>query len=104
MKFILYRDKGSGEGYKRRRSALHAAKAKDPLWEKFEAVLMAGVKLRAVMVKKSLTSAKAECPSCKVVGALHGRLITGQAAGRHRKSGGAFRMWCDNCPDIRMME
>lgn len=83
---------------------LDAAKAKDPLWEKFEAVLMAGLKLKAAMVKKSLTSAKAECPSCKVVGALHGRLITGQAAGRHRKSGGAFRMWCDNCPDIRIME
>lgn len=83
---------------------LEAEKAKDPLWEKFEAVLQAAVKLKAVMVQKNLTSAKAECPSCKVVGALHGRLITGQPAGRHRSSGGAFRMWCDNCPDIRMME
>lgn len=67
-------------------------------------VLDVAVKLKKVMMAKGLGIAAAECPSCHVRGALHGRLITGPAAGRHRKSGGAFRMWCDTCPDIRMME
>lgn len=83
---------------------LDAAKAKDPMWEKFEAALKAGVKLKAVMVKKNLTVAKANCPSCKAPGALHGRLVIGQAAGRHRRSGGAFRMWCDTPDCIQMFE
>ena len=83
---------------------LDAAKAKDPMWETFEATLHAGVKLKAVMVKKNLTVAKANCPICKAPGALHGRLITGQAAGRHRRSGGAFRMWCDTPGCAQMME
>jgi len=88
------------------RAALDAAARGEPdeIWKAFELVLNAGMKLKKVMVEKRLSSAKAECPKCKVVGALHGRLITGQAAGRHRRSGGAFRMWCDTCPDIRMME
>jgi hypothetical protein len=67
-------------------------------------VLGAAMKLKKVMVDKGLTSAKAKCPKCEGAESLHGRLIVGQAAGRHRKSGGAFRMWCDNCADIRMME
>jgi hypothetical protein len=65
-------------------------------------VLEAGVKLKKVMTGKGLTSAKAKCPLCEA-GHLHGRLITGRAAGRHRSSGGAFRMWCDGCP-AQMME
>lgn len=65
-------------------------------------VLYSAVKLKAVMLKRGLTSAKAKCPLCEI-GHLHGRLITGRGAGRHRQSGGAFRMWCDGCP-AQMME
>jgi hypothetical protein len=86
------------------RADLNAAKAADPLWEQFQLVLKTGLKLKQVMVDKGLTLAKAKCPKCQGEGALHGRLIVGQAAGRHRKSGGAFRMWCDTCPDVRMLE
>lgn len=67
-------------------------------------VLDAGMKMKATMVAKGLTAASDKCPKCNTSGALHGRLVVGQAAGRHRRSGGAFRMWCDNCADIRMME
>lgn len=86
------------------RADLNAAEAADPGWEKFELVLRTGIKLKAVMVKKGLTLAKTKCPRCEGVESLHGRLVVGSAAGRHRSSGGAFRMWCDTCPDIRMME
>lgn len=86
------------------RMDLDAAKAKDPMWEAFELVLKTGMKLKAVMVAKKLTLAKTKCPKCNGPEALHGRLVVGSAAGRHRNSGGAFRMWCDTCPDVRMME
>lgn len=66
-------------------------------------VLDAGMKLKKVMIDKGLEAAKAKCPVCGGEESLHGRLITGKAAGRHRSSGGAFRMWCDAC-DARMME
>lgn len=81
------------------------ASAKHSAWIKqFEMVVETGMKLKRRMVAASLTAAKAKCPKCQGPEALHGRLIIGAAAGRHRRSGGAFRMWCDNCPDIRMME
>lgn len=85
------------------RARLNAAKAEDPGWEKFELVLKTGLKMKATMVERGLTAASDKCPKCQKSGALHGRLVVGQAAGRHRRSGGAFRMWCDNC-DVRMME
>lgn len=44
-------------------------------------VLDAAVKLKEVMIKQGLTSAKAKCPMCET-GHLHGRLITGPGAGR----------------------
>jgi len=88
----------------RARAELNAAKAEDPGWEMFDLVLRTGLKLKQVMVGKGLTLAKTKCPKCQGAEALHGRLVVGQAAGRHRRSGGAFRMWCDNCADIRMME
>ena len=66
-------------------------------------VLEAGTKLKKVMVEKGLTAAKAKCPKCEGAESLHGRLIVGRGAGRHRSSGGAFRMWCDGC-DVAMME
>lgn len=56
-------------------------------------VLAAGVKLKAVMMNRGLTSAKAKCPMC-ADGHLHGRL-----AGRKNH----MRMWCDGC-DAQMME
>ena len=86
------------------RADLNAAQAADPMWEKFELVLRTGIKLKQVMVEKKLSLAKTRCPKCEGPESLHGRLITGPAAGRHGRSGGAFRMWCDSCPDIRMME
>lgn len=68
-------------------------------------VVMTAERLKKVMIDKKLTAAIAKCPKCKTVPeTLHGRLVTGQAAGRHRNSGGAFRMWCDVCPDFRMIE
>lgn len=67
-------------------------------------VLRTALKLKKVMVDKNLTTAKTKCPKCEGSEALHGRLVVGRDAGRHRRSGGAFRMWCDNCADIRMME
>lgn len=67
-------------------------------------VFNAAMKFKKGMIDSKLGTAKAICPKCKVSGALHGRLITGKAAGRHQRSGGAFRMWCDNCPDVRMLE
>jgi len=88
----------------RARAELDAAQAKDPMWEQFELVLNTAVKLKKVMVDKNLATAKAKCPKCNGAESLHGRLVVGQAAGRHRNSGGAFRMWCDTCPDIQMME
>jgi hypothetical protein len=66
-------------------------------------VLESGTRLKKVMVEKGLEAAKANCPVCAGEETLHGRLITGVAAGRHRRGGGAFRMWCDGC-DARMME
>lgn len=89
------------------RAELNAAKASgehDDFMRTFGRVLETGMKLKQVMVAKGLTSAKTKCPKCEGAESLHGRLIVGQAAGRHRRSGGAFRMWCDTCPDIRMME
>jgi hypothetical protein len=65
-------------------------------------VLETGMKLKAVMVKQELGRAKAKCPLCEGPEALHGVLIRGPGAGRHRSSGGAFRMWCDNCADLMM--
>jgi hypothetical protein len=94
------------KGIDKARAELDAAKAKgedDKWFAQFQGVLEAGIKLKAVMVQKGITNARAKCPKCEKE-TLHGRLIIGQAAGRHRKSGGAFRMWCDTCPDIRMME
>lgn len=68
-------------------------------------VLDAAVKLKKIMVAKGLGRAKAECPKCHVVGALHGVLIVGKGAGRHRSSGGAFRMWCETAGcGVSMME
>ena len=67
-------------------------------------VLNTGMKLKAGMVERKITAAKAKCPKCKGAESRHGRLMVGKAAGRHRKSGGAFRTWCDNCDDVRMME
>ncbi len=66
-------------------------------------ILTAAVAFKKMMITRSLTTARAKCPKCGEE-KLHGRLITGVAAGRHRSSGGAFRMWCDNCPDVRMLE
>lgn len=86
------------------RADLDVAKGADPGWEQFELVLRTGMKLKRVVVAKGLTSARAKCPKCDGAESLHGRLIVGAAAGRHRRSGGAFRMWCDKCPDIRMIE
>lgn len=86
------------------RADLNAAEAADPGWKQFELVLNTGVKLKALMVAKKLTLAKTKCPKCNGAESLHGRLVTGPAAGRHGRSGGAFRMWCDTCTDIRMME
>lgn len=88
------------------RADLNAAKAcdDDDFSKHIEKVLEAGTKLKKVMIQKSLQAARATCPNCGREGALHGRLVTGPAAGRHRKSGGALRMWCDTCPGIRMME
>ncbi len=89
------------------RADLNAAQASDEhadFMKHAGLVLDVGMKLKAQMVKRSLTLAAAKCPKCEVVGALHGRLVVGQAAGRHRRSGGAFRMWCDNCAGMRMME
>ena len=82
----------------------------DPLSSAAEAakmmtlVLNTHMKLKAGMVERKITAAKAKCPNGKGAKSLHGRLIVGKAAGRHRKSGGAFRTWCDNCDDVRMME
>jgi hypothetical protein len=70
----------------------------------FDLVLGTGMTLKQGMVDKGLTLAKTKCPKCNGPESLHGRLVVGQAAGRHRRSGGAFRMWCDTCADIRMME
>lgn len=90
------------------RADMTAAEARgehDDFMKHMGMVLEVGAKLKKVMVARGLAVAKAECPKCKVVGALHGRLITGPNAGRHRRSGGAFRMWCDT-PDcgVAMME
>lgn len=89
------------------RMEMNAARAKGEHdeWSKmFGLVVNTGMKLKAVMVAKQLTLAKTKCPKCNGPESLHGRLVIGQAAGRHRRSGGAFRMWCDTCADIRMME
>lgn len=89
------------------RANLDAKKASgehDAWIKQFEVVLKTGAKLKKVMVEKGLTRAKAKCPKCEGAVSLHGVLVVGQAAGRHRRSGGAFRMWCDNCAEIRMME
>jgi hypothetical protein len=67
-------------------------------------ILDVAMQLKKAMMDRNKTVAKAICPFCNVSGALHGRLVTGSAAGRHRRTGGAFRMWCDNCPGVRMME
>jgi hypothetical protein len=56
-------------------------------------VLVAAMKLKKVMLGRSLTVAKAKCPLCET-GHLHGRL-----AGRKNH----MRMWCDGCP-AQMME
>jgi hypothetical protein len=66
-------------------------------------ILTTAVKFKEQMIARKLATALAKCPKCNE-NKLHGRLITGRAAGRHQKSGGAFRMWCDNCTDVRMME
>jgi len=56
-------------------------------------VLDAAVRLKAVMLKRGLTAAKAKCPLCET-GHLHGRLV-----GRKNH----MRMWCDECT-AQMME
>jgi hypothetical protein len=56
-------------------------------------VLDAATKLKKVMQKKRITSAKAKCPMC-AEGFLHGRL-----AGRKQH----LSMWCDGCT-VQMME
>jgi len=94
------------KGIEKARADLDAANARgddDDFMKHFGQVLDAGVKMKKLMVDGNKTAVRARCPKCEKE-TLHGRLITGQAAGRHRKSGGAFRMWCDTCPDVRMME
>jgi hypothetical protein len=78
-------------------------KAEAKFWEHAKRVLNTAVIFKKRMIERKLTAGKAKCPICKEE-TLHGRLVIGSAAGRHRSSGGAFRMWCDNCPDVRMME
>jgi hypothetical protein len=56
-------------------------------------IVEAGMKLKKVMQKRSITAARAKCPFCES-GFLHGRL-----AGRKSH----LRMWCDGC-DVGMME
>lgn len=70
----------------------------------FGVLVETAAKFKKVMIDKGLAAAKTECPKCKTAGALQGRLIVGPAAGRHRRSGGAFRMWCESCTDVAMME
>jgi hypothetical protein len=94
------------KGIDKARADLAASKASGEHAEFMEhagKVLTTALKFKKVMIGLGKTVALAKCPKCEK-DALHGRLVTGQAAGRHRSSGGAFRMWCDNCPDVRMME
>ena len=76
----------------------------DEFMRHIDMVMGTAVKLKQVMADKRLTHAKTKCPKCQGAESLHGRLVVGKYAGRHRNSGGAFRMWCDSCPDVRMME
>lgn len=62
-------------------------------FEKFDKVLETAMKLKTVMKKRGITSAKAKCPHCDV-GFLHGRL-----AGRKSH----LHMSCDGC-DVMVME
>lgn len=72
------------------------AKGEHSEWMKdFGLVLDAGVKLKKITVERKMTRAKTECPKCHVRAALQGYLVIGPAAGRHGRSGGAFRMWCE---------
>lgn len=90
----------------RARLTAEQAKGEHSEWMKdFGMVLDVGVKLKKIMVGRKMTRAKAECPRCHVRGALQGHLVTGPAAGRHGRSGGAFRMWCETegC-NVQMME
>jgi hypothetical protein len=67
--------------------------SKDDFLAWAEKVVVAGTKLKKVMRKKGITSAKAKCPLC-VNGFLHARLV-----GRKQH----MRMWCDGC-SAQMME
>jgi hypothetical protein len=58
-------------------------------------ILDVAMRLKKAMVDRKLVVAKAICPFCNVSGALHGRLDG-------KKS--HLRMWCSNCPGVRMME
>lgn len=73
--------------------------------ERAEKILETALRLKKIMVEKCVGAGKANCPICNGVETIHTRLITGSGAGRHRKSGGAFRMWCDTpgC-GVQMME
>ena len=67
--------------------------SKDDFLAWAEKVLVAGLKLKKVMRKKGVTSAKAKCPLC-AEGFLHGRIV-----GRKQH----MHMWCDGCT-AQMME
>lgn len=80
------------------RADLNAEKASgehDAILANLERVIDIAMRLKKSMIAHGKTVAKAVCPECKVSGALHGRLV-----GRKNH----LHMWCDNCPDIRMME
>lgn len=81
-------------GIDKARRELVEAKVREK-FDEFGAVLAAGVKLKKIMVEQGLTAAKAKCPICGGADTLKGRLVIGRGAGRHRSSGGAFRMWCE---------
>ena len=66
----------------------------DPWFAKAGKMIDAAMKLKKVMQRKKIRSAKAKCPFCQD-GHLHGRL-----AGRKDH----IRMWCDVCEDVRLME
>lgn len=65
----------------------------DDFLKKVGATLETAMKLKAVMLKRKLTVAKAKCPGCD--GHVHGRI----AGPRNH-----MRMWCDGTCGAQMME
>jgi len=57
-------------------------------------ILEFAMAMKKQMVERCIGAATKNCPICGGKDTIHARLITGANAGRHRKSGGAFRMWC----------